>query len=641
MSVRTAVPPAQKPQVKRNGLHIPFIFTVVFMVLGILSGARTNKSLALTFGGVAAVLLAWQAWLYILSKRKDMTFAWDFVAQPSHYVQAIVQISIYLYWGWYWRNVYTEAPLILSQIAFLYAFDALVTWSRGQTWRMGFGALPIIFSTNLFMWFRNDWFIFQFLMVATGVLGKQFVRWQRDGKMTHIFNPSAFGLTIFSLGLLFTGTTDHTWGIQIALTQGHPPHPYTQIFLFSLLVQVFFYVTILTFSAVAAICLVNYIYLHTTGVYMFVDSNIPIAVFLGLHLLMTDPATTPRSSLGRAIFGGLYGLGVCVAFLILDAMNLPSFYDKLIIVPLLNLIAPLLDRCANFGWLGSLRRWEVSVGPRNVNLGVMGCWITLYIAMIQTGYIEARHPGATIGFWAKAAEEHRTHAMKYLRRFLRDFDAQDLEDNAVPVGIVGQGANRDQALGVLYNQVASIYAQGKLVPPDPAKACRLFAKSCELGNSEGCANLASAYLVSGRAEAASNAPAAIERLENAAPQINNSQVYFLVGYACASGKGHALDKAKGRQYYEKSARLGDINACKQLGIMEMSGEGGPVDCAAAAGWLQKSADAQDGTSCLYLARLYHTGTGVPPDEQRANALLQQACNLGVQPACELLKNAGH
>ena len=72
----------------------------------------------------------------------------------------------------------------------------------------------------------------------------------------------------------------------------------------------------------------------------FVDSEIPSAVFLGLHLLVTDPSTSPRTPLGRAIFGVLYGLGVFALYALLGALGLPTFYDKLLCVPLLNLAVP-------------------------------------------------------------------------------------------------------------------------------------------------------------------------------------------------------------------------------------------------------------------------------------------------------------
>ena len=76
-----------------------------------------------------------------------------------------------------------------------------------QPFGVGFGPFPIVFSTNLFLWFKDDWFLFQFLLIAVGFLGKAFVRWERDGRRVHIFNPSAFALALFSLVLIVTGTT--------------------------------------------------------------------------------------------------------------------------------------------------------------------------------------------------------------------------------------------------------------------------------------------------------------------------------------------------------------------------------------------------------------------------------------------------
>lgn len=56
-------------------------------------------------------------------------------------------------------------------------------------------------------------------------------------------------------------------------------------------------------------------------------------MFLGLHLLVTDPSTSPRTPLGRAIFGVLYGVGVFGLYALLGAFGLPTFYDKLLCMP--------------------------------------------------------------------------------------------------------------------------------------------------------------------------------------------------------------------------------------------------------------------------------------------------------------------
>src|SRR5207248_227546 len=141
----------------------------------------------------------------------------------------------------------------------------------------------------------------------TGVLCKEFITWNRGGRRAHIFNPSAIALCLFSIGLLATHSTGITWGEEVAVTLGRPPYIYLEIFLVGLVVQALFSVTLVTLAAAATLYVLNAAYTHTTGVYYFVDSNIPAAVFLGLHLLVTDPATSPRSSLAKTLFGAMYG----------------------------------------------------------------------------------------------------------------------------------------------------------------------------------------------------------------------------------------------------------------------------------------------------------------------------------------------
>ena len=122
-----------------------------------------------------------------------------------------------------------------------------------------------------------------------------------------------------------------------------------------LIVQYFFEVTLVTFAAAATLWLLNVVYTQVTGVYWFLDSGIPIAVFLGLHLLVTDPATSPRDNYGRAIFGALYGAGVFLLYLLLERAGVPRFYDKLLFIPLLNLLVPLIDRYARTSRLATRR----------------------------------------------------------------------------------------------------------------------------------------------------------------------------------------------------------------------------------------------------------------------------------------------
>ena len=323
---------------------------------------RANPRLTGSFWGAAAALLVLLILLRRQVARNGRTLRYEFVPRPVHYVQLSMHTSIYLYWGWYWREVYHYAPLILAQIVFVYVLDMLVCWSRRDKWILGFGPFPIVFSTNLFLWFKDDWFFLQFLLMSTGVLCKEFVTWKRDGRRTHIFNPSAIALAIFSVGLLLTHSTHITWGEEVAVSLGRPPHIYLEIFALGLVVQALFSVTLVTLSAAAALFVMNLLYTGWTGVYQFVDSNIPIAVFLGLHLLVTDPATSPRRNPGKVLFGGLYGAGVFGLYSMLGWLGAPTFYDKLLCVPPLNLMVQPLDRAG-----AAIEAWFLRLKFRPMN----------------------------------------------------------------------------------------------------------------------------------------------------------------------------------------------------------------------------------------------------------------------------------
>ncbi|SVB02563.1 uncharacterized protein METZ01_LOCUS155417, partial [marine metagenome] len=335
-----ASPLAESP---RPVYWLPFALTVGLVMISFVSRVRDNPVLARSFWVAAGVLLVWQVLLLTKLKLSSGTRSLRVVLRKQHYVQAIAQAVVFAYWGWYWRPVHDLVWLLVAQLVFAYAFDMLLAWSRRDHYVLGFGPFPIIFSTNLFLWFRDDWFYMQFLMVALGFIGKEFVRWHREGKKVHIFNPSAFSLGLFSLILIITNTTELTWGQEIASTLTLAPNIYSFLFVVGLIVMYFFSITLVTGSAAITLFTLSALYTAFTGVPYFLDSEIPSAVFLGLHLLVTDPSTSPRTRLGKSLFGGLYGLGVFSLYSLLGVIGAPTFYDKLLCVPLLNLSVQRID----------------------------------------------------------------------------------------------------------------------------------------------------------------------------------------------------------------------------------------------------------------------------------------------------------
>jgi hypothetical protein len=450
-------------------LWLPFTLTVILVLISFVARIQQHSVLTWSLWGAALALAAWQVVLFlqlrtVQARREPVTRALQIVLRPQHYVQAAVQLSVYVYWGYHYRPVYDHAWLILAQLVFAYAFDMLLAWSRREKYVLGFGAFPIVFSTNLFLWFKDDWFYLQFLMIAVGFMGKEFVRWQRDGKSTHIFNPSAFTLGLFSIILIATHTSDLTWGQEIASTLTLAPYIYVFLFCIGLVVMYFFSITLIAGTAAAMLFGLSSLYLAITGVPYFLDSDIPAAVFLGLHLLVTDPSTSPRSQLGKAIFGALYGIGVFALYALLNSLGAPTFYDKLLCVPLLNLSVIGIDR-----FVQRLQSKPIASLPRWSNPLHMAVWAVFFIAMTASGKTDGKHTGDSLPFWEQACKENRTNACARLLK---------LEDTYC-------GDNSAWAC----NELGTHYAEGKIVTVDTPRALEFFSKACELRFQAGCVNL--------------------------------------------------------------------------------------------------------------------------------------------------------
>lgn len=174
----------------------------------------------------------------------------------------------------------------------------------------------------------------------------------------------------------------------------------------------------MTMSAVVTTYLAGLVYFAATGTYYFFDSYIPIAVFLGMHLLFTDPSTSPRTELGRIIFGMAYGLSTMLLYKLLSDAGLPTFYDKLLQVPLLNISIKAIDRAARSPLLrkldpGALGR---ALTPRRRNLAAIAVWAVTFAIISAAKGIGDSHPGQWVLFWQQACNEDRPYSCDYLVR---------------------------------------------------------------------------------------------------------------------------------------------------------------------------------------------------------------------------------
>lgn len=483
----------------------------VFAAFCALPRIYTHRELLLSFVATAAVLAVFYLSLRAAVKRTGRELTFHFLPVRSHWVQAIMHASVFAYWGLYWDEVFTHIPLILAQVAFLYAFDMLVAWSRRDRWMFTLGPFPIVFSTNLFLWFKDEWFWLQFLMLATIVVCKEFIKWDRDGRRTHIFNPSAAALFLFSAGLLLTNSTGISWGAEIAGTMQRPPQIYLEIFALGLIVQALFSVTLVTLSSAAVLYVWGLAFTHATGEFYFVDSNLHAAVFLGLHLLVTDPSTSPRRMTGKIIFGSLYGVAVIALYAGLAHFGAPQFYDKLLCVPLLNLMVRALDRwseafSARFHPLNLLQKF----GWRPLNFVHMAIWAGLFGTMTASGFL-GRGP-------------------------------------QLKVECEGNNAASCLAYG-------RMMTEGKGVPLAPVRGGEALGRSCDLGLAEGC-----------RAVGEFVSRGGLKQFDDACAS-GEVVACFMSGYVRGRGLGVSPDGEGAIPFLEKSCNGGFGPACNVLSHM--------------------------------------------------------------------------
>jgi hypothetical protein len=110
---------------------------------------------------------------------------------------------------------------------------------------------------------------------------------------------------------------------------------------------------------------------------------------------------------GRIVFGALYGLSTVGLYAWLGSAGLPTFYDKLLQVPLLNLSVKTIDwavRSTPLGLVDPARAWRGLAGrPRN--LAYVSVWGLVFLLMSAVQGVGDSHRGQWLPFWQRACGE--------------------------------------------------------------------------------------------------------------------------------------------------------------------------------------------------------------------------------------------
>jgi TPR repeat protein len=245
--------------------------------------------------------------------------------------------------------------------------------------------------------------------------------------------------------------------------------------------------------------------------------------------------------------------------------------------------------------------------PRWSNFVHMGAWVSLFAAMMVTGFLKkgVEFPGGNSEFWRQACEDHRWNACKTWVRILND-DCQD-----------GSGA-ACFTLGTVLNE-------GRIVPRNAKVAGVTFGRSCDLGIRSACTRLVEFAHGDGK-----------DVFQRACDDGDGASC-FILGSLYSSGSGVPQDGARAFNLFQKSCSDRWWRGCGRLGTSYLVGQGTAPDPEKAVENFEKGCQGRNAASCLEVAKLYHGGIGALRDDVLARERLEQSCDLGLQIACRQLE----
>jgi len=271
--------------------------------------------------------------------------------KTTHWLPAAIQVCLFAYWALYYRGLWGYLPAIGVQLVYAVVLDSLLSMNLRRRLTINAGPVPVTLSTNLFVLFAPGQTYLTIACITIALLSKALLR--RGGR--HIFNPSGFGISVVALATLFFPALGYGGSAE---EFNLPPNMAEVILLLALIVQFRIPVVLASLGCVAGL----HAWDALGGQMWFPVYWSPMT--LVVVLLVTDPATMPRTQAGRLLYGVFIGLLVEATAGLLDHAFGMDFYAKILPIPVANLAAPLFTRLGER--LPNLRLLAPRMNPAHV-----------------------------------------------------------------------------------------------------------------------------------------------------------------------------------------------------------------------------------------------------------------------------------
>jgi len=264
--------------------------------------------------------------------RKKQKPAIEWQLKANHLLPAILQSTIFVYWGIYDKQVVWYAPNLIAQLLLAYVIDAILAWTIEGKWRIGAGPLPIVLSANLFAWYLEPWKVG--LVITIALASKYLVR-RKDGSV--VFNPSGVALATMAIAFIlapkvwsFNGTFQ---GLRLC------PNLSELILLLALIPQRRFPIVLVSLGSAFGLMAAKVWFPNPPGIFL------PGTV-LAFTLLVTEPRTMAKTGFGRLLQGFAFGILIAISSEMYDKLHLADDFAKVLPLPLVNLLGRPFDAMA-------------------------------------------------------------------------------------------------------------------------------------------------------------------------------------------------------------------------------------------------------------------------------------------------------
>lgn len=384
---------------------------VAVALVGLALAFRSPPELFRALVGAAAVLGGWGTLLAVTAKARGRSFRLAPGGPRELWAPLLGPAVILAWWAAHVEGAAAFAPLVVAQALFALAVDLLLQWSRREGARVSGRPVAVALTVNLFLWFRPERLALQFAMVGLAVAAEGFFRQKREGRRHPLVGGPGLALAV-ATGLLAVADG---WGITLVPfingTQHHPPLMYVVVLLACAPAQILFGGAMASLGAVVATYAVSLAYLGAAGTYLFLDSHVPLALFLGAQLLAADPTTAPRPAVGALVFGAAYGVVATALYAMLAPAGVPLLVAVVLPVPVLGLVALAMARVGE-----TLGAAPLPAPPptRRAHAAYTGVWAAVFCVLALVKGVGDRQAGQYLPSWQRACDEGIARACERL-----------------------------------------------------------------------------------------------------------------------------------------------------------------------------------------------------------------------------------